>query len=43
MHAVCWIFTVQTIDNILNKSGKKGLLSFFLVIYMKAFTFRSAV
>ena len=30
MHAVCWIFTVQTIDNILNKSGKKGLLSFFL-------------
>jgi hypothetical protein len=22
LHAVCWIFTIQTIDNILNKSGK---------------------
>jgi hypothetical protein len=28
LHAVSWIFTKQTIDNILNNSGKDSLISF---------------
>jgi hypothetical protein len=29
LHAVCWIFTMQTIDNILNNSGKDSFFSFW--------------
>jgi hypothetical protein len=28
LHAVCWIFTMQMIDNILNNSGKDSFISF---------------
>jgi hypothetical protein len=43
LHAVCLIFTMQTIDNILNNSGKDSFISFWWYIYMKAFIFRSTV
>jgi hypothetical protein len=42
LHAGCWIFTMQTIDNILNSSDKDSSY-ICLVIYMKAFIFKSAV
>ena len=29
LHAVCWIFTLQTIDNILNNSVKDSFISFW--------------
>jgi hypothetical protein len=29
LHAVCWIFTMQTIDNILNNSGPYSFISFW--------------
>jgi hypothetical protein len=42
LHAVCLIFTMQTIDNILNNSGKDSFISFWWYTWRDLY-FRSVV